>query len=277
MKKGSWPFLFVLILSYFFCHELAHAEECTAYIGKTIHPVSIDVVIATVSNLPNAKWEFESSKDYEDRLAKAKSGTPPIFIVASPLDEKQIDYDADNKKFRIKSFAIDNINTTYDGVFGYGTLLYEKVKYSNRDNIDLVVSTVESKNGTYRAKNMFGVDVKVEKVNRTTKAVFEREAVYGEDLFFPPQPYGSASRSNVIVEFSDTSPDVARKTKSSMKAAIVIAPKPPFYAKGKVGWGEPTLEAPIDIDETLEVVVADIKCVLITNQDGKVNVAIPTR
>lgn len=277
MKKRTESILVVFILSHLLCQGLAHAEECNAYVGKTIHPVSIDVTIATVSKLPNAKGEFESTKEYDGRLAKAKSDMPSKFIVTTLLDEKQIDYDADNKKLRIKSFAIDSINTTYDGVFGYGTQLYEKLKYSNRDNIDLVVSTNESKNGTYRGKNIFGVDVTVEKVKRTTKAVFERESAYGEDLFFPPQPSGSASRSNVIAEFPDIPPNVARKIKGSMKAAIVIVPKPPYFAKGKVSWGEPTIEAPIDIDEALEVVVADIQCVLITNQDGKVIAAIPTR
>lgn len=60
-------------------------------------------------------------------------------------------------------------------------------------------------------------------------------------------------------------------------AAVVVTPKWPFFAKGKVSYGPPTMMRPTEIDETLEVGVVDFHCALLTNSAGKVFGAITTR
>ena len=255
----------------------AESSRCRIYSGQKVAPVTFEAVAAIVSKLPNQKGEFESTTQFEARVAVSRNGQASTYIMQTPFDPKFATYDADAGILRVEAWAIDNITTRWSGVFGYGTPFYERVKFTDSvgENIDVVVTESKMVTGSYRASNAFGTTINVRKERRVTKAVFEREAVYGENLFFPPHPY-SATQSYVIDEVP-ASPDVARHMKSTMRAALVIEPKAPFYATGKVDWGEPTLQAPTDIDESQIAIIADIQCVLILDDSGAVISSIPTR
>jgi len=62
-----------------------------------------------------------------------------------------------------------------------------------------------------------------------------------------------------------------------MKAAVVVAPTAPFYFENTQGaLGSITIQNPRDITQMARVVVADIRCVVITDETNYVFMAIPT-
>jgi hypothetical protein len=257
------------------CGHQAWAAECLEQVGAVVAPMSFDDVRQALLKLPAEKGEYETTVAYQDRLALAKQSVPDVFTVAVPLDPKYLKYDADQQKLEVVSYAIRNVNTIYDGVFGYGSKLYGKVPYGSY-NIDLVIPTPEKVTGTYTAQTPMGVKMEVAKVSRFAQSIFSRTAVNGETLFFPPSSV-SSSKSQVIASFANVSPDMAKKFKEESKAAVMIKPKAPYLVTGKVPWGPPSLQNPREIDETLQIVVGSFQCALILNADNKVFAAIVPR
>lgn len=255
------------------------AAGCTGYAGQTVAPGTIDDLLVELAKLPSLKDEFETTKAFEARMAAATAGTEQLRIVWVPLDSKYIKYDADARKLSVQVYAMANERTDYHGVFGYGTPYDGKIKTALGTlgtNINIVVRKPEETDGSFTGQNNFGAATNVTRVKRYTQALFEREGERGEDLFFPNEAAATA-RKHVIVEFPETSADIAKIAKAAFKAAVVIAPKWPFYAKGKVLWGPPTIQRPTLIDESLEVAVIDFQCALLTDGTGKVFAAIDTR
>lgn len=73
-----------------------------------------------------------------------------------------------------------------------------------------------------------------------------------------------------MVSFVEMSADRAKSMKASLRAAVVVVPQWPFYAKGKVESRPPTFDDPTLVDESLEVGVVDIQCALFTDGSEKV-------
>jgi hypothetical protein len=227
------------------------ADACQSYVGTVVQPQSFDAVALLLKGLPGIKGEFETTADFQARVQAARAKLPEHIIIRVPVNSKYVEYDADAGAFKIKSYAIDNENTDYYGTFGYGTPFYEKVKIgSTGSNLDIVVSTVDVPQGTYVGTNSFGASARIAKVARTTKAIFDRaEARYDEDLF--PGLVG-----NVLFTIPVAAAQ-APAMKSGFRAAVVVAPYAPFYVLGKGMPGDVTLDNPVDLSETMQIIMAD--------------------
>lgn len=261
------------------CSANVKAESCAQYAGQAVTPSTIEDLLVEQAKLPNLKDEFETTQAFEARVVAATAKNQQSRIVWIPVDSKYVVYDADARMLSVQIYALANQNTDYYGVFGYGTPYDGKVKTSLSTlgaNINIVVNKREEKDGSFTGQNSFGAVTNVTRVRRSTQALFERGGARGEDLFFPNEATATA-RKRVIVEFPDTSADIAKIVKATLRAAVVIAPKWPFYAKGKVPSGPPTMQRPTLVDETLEVAVVDFQCALLTDESGKVFAAIDTR
>jgi hypothetical protein len=208
-------------------------------------------VIAKLSKLPHNKDEFESTQAYTARLRAAQASLAKTYIISVPFDPAYAVYNADAQKFEVQSFALRNVNTDYSLLFGHRSV-----------NLDLVVSRKEVPTGKYIGSNSYGARATIVKVKKVTKAIFEREQESWEleqnqALFFLlPKP------GSIIIEIS-ADPARARVLKASMRGAVIITPKPPFFLSGSVPHPEPTINDPRDISETLQVVIADFKCGLV--------------
>lgn len=259
---------------------MAHASDgqCAPYLGQTVTPGTLEDLLVDLQKLPSIKDEFETTAAFDARIAAASTGTSGQRIVWVPLDKKYVGYDADTSKLSLQTYALTNENTKYSGVFGYGTPLVDKVRFDSGlgSNINIVVHKPETTSGTFVGQNSFGASTTITRVKRHTLALFEREGAMGEDLFFPNRQTGTALKQ-IFAEFPDTPVEVAKKVKTELMAAVIIVPKWPFYAKGKVSYGRPSIARPTDIDETLEVGIVDFQCALLTNSVGKVFGAIDTR
>lgn len=259
-----------------FVNASTNAQTCETYVGQIIAPLSIETVIAATSKLPSQKDEFETTEQFNTRVINALGTVSGSYIITTKFNPEYAVYDADTQRFKIEYYALDNINASWEAVFGYGDPLYGKVKYSQvSGGIDIVVSYVEDLTGTYRGTNAFGASTTITKIRRTVKGIYDREAQYGETLFAPAPKYGEKTNTTIVELHADAM--TARTLKSAFKAAVVIVPKSPWYGDEKKNWGKPTLQAPRDIDETVIAVIADIQCALITDSSNKVLAATPTR
>lgn len=249
-------------------------EACQVPVGQRITPMSIDALISKLSVSAKPRGEFETTAQYEARLQAAGSGAPQQAFVAMPIDAKYITYDADSGRFRIESYALDNKNASWE-VFYDGPNPPWPRPVGRRDYVDLVERSVERVDGTYDAGNAFGAKVTVRQVLRETVGVLDRTATGNEGLFFPHRPWRS-DQSHVIAEVA-VDPASAPTWRQNLKAAALVAPKSPYIAKGIKDWGRPRFDLPKEITEQLTAVIADISCMVLTDQSDTVLVLIPTR
>ena len=269
MKTSALSILFWTIA------KVATAEECSNFLGQQPTPTTIQSVISAVSTFPAEKDEFETTEQHNARIQSLTQNTPSTYIVYTNLDSRYAIYDADNQIFKIKSFAIDNINARLEAVFGYGSPLYGRTSYSSIGNIDIIIYTSERTTGTYRGRNSFGATATISEVTRSNIGIFERGAQHGEDLFFRNSE--ESRRADNIIGTIPADATTARALKDTMRAAVVIAPKAPWHASGDIRWGEPTIADPVDLTETVSILIADIQCALVLDASNKVLLAISTR
>lgn len=254
--------------------SVAVDEACKVPLGHRITPMSIDALISKLGVSTEPRGEFETTAQYEARLQAAGGGAPRHSFVAMPIDTKYITYDADSGLFRIESFALDNKNASWDVFYNGPTPPWPRPA-GHRDYVDLVERSVERVTGTYEAGNAYGAKVTVRQVLRETVGVLDRTATGREDLFFADRPW-QLDQSNVIAEVA-VEPALAPRWRQSLKAAALVAPKSPYIAKGIKDWGRPRFDLPKETTEQLTAVIADISCMVLTDQSGTVLVRIPTR
>ncbi len=247
--------------------DAANAQTCDGFVGQSISPVSFDSVISSVSRLPREKDEFETTAQFEARVTAALGGILSTYIISAQFNAKYAVYDADRQMFTIKSYAIHGVNTSWGAVFGYGSTLYNKVNYSMfDDNVDLVLSSKETVVDRYKGSNAFRASATISKIDRNVRAIFDRKAKSGENLFF----------TTTIAEIAANLTN-ARALKDSFGAAVVVKPKAPWFARGTKNWGSPTINSPRDIDENVTALIADIQCALIIDGTNTVLAAVTTR
>lgn len=239
---------------------------CEQYVGKKLSPSSYDDVMAVVSKIPSLKDEFETTDTFNKRVADSKVGLPETFIIGYALhDKKYLKYDADNGYFNVKTYTFNNVSKpSYDYVFWENP---HEIEYgSSRDNVDLPVSKNEQITDSYEGSNAFGATVKVIKIKRMTNLIFDkkgsRKRSYGDYLF-------RDLTNKVGVNTIPMSITQAKAFKAEVRAAVLIKPKPPYFAQGRKRH-RPEVDFPQDIDEHINVIIADIQCVFLMDGDNKV-------
>lgn len=260
----------VALLSY---TSASNAQDaCRSYVGQTVSPVTFDTVAASFAGL-KPKDEFETTAHYEARRSAALGGVSKTLIVAKdPEDPKFFAYDADAGVMRIVSYAFSNVSLDYFSAFSSAGL-YGKIKASY-NNVAVVVSARDQNAGSYTGTNGYGAKTEVFKIKRLSKAIFDRDTNASEVLSFGVFPR-SNRRDSAVGELR-VGPEEAKRLKSELKVAIVVAPKEPYVVTGNHNPQKPTLDNPFDLEEDFTILVADIRCGLVTDGAGKVLGAFPT-
>ena len=245
---------------------------CDTYVGQTVTLSSFKSVANTLKALPTTKGEYETSAAFEARVAAARGTIPETVIIQGIFSAEYVTYDADAGVLKVQAYALQNLNTDYSDVFGYGSTYYEKVKYSSLGNRDVVVFQSETPTGSYVASNAFGAKTTVTKMGRLQQAIFEGEqARYNEDLFVDQAPGVEAMLGTVPMTIPE-----AQALKASGKVAFVVKPKWPFYAEGIHLW-DATVSNPLEVNNPIQVIVGDIQCGLLLTRANKVVAAYATR
>jgi hypothetical protein len=260
----------------------AQAQDCESYVGQSIQPQNIDEVMARFSRI-QPKGEFESTADYQARVARLTAGTGRLIIGKVPDGENPYDragrghyfrYDADRQVMRVISYAFDNANFNERDIWGYGGPLYQAGDYTSRSyNVDVVISENRRTTGSYRGTNAFGVSAQVVRTASTMNVIYERPLrSYAEGGLF-----GQRGGTNDPLAEIPVSPGEAMRLKNSMLTAFVVVPQPPFYVEHTGRPSRPTIGMPEEVTRTTRVLFADIQCALLTDSGNRVLAAFRTQ
>ena len=249
----------------------AFAQSCTSLPNTQVSPVTFEQAITAFSGSGAAlvKDEFETTAQFEARRAAAGAG-PTSMVVSLPIDPAYVTYNADAGAFEIKSFAVANIGNDWFTTF-YGSPYFGTIATASYDNLAIVLSNEDTNHGSYEAKNGYGATWQVTNVNRHVDTIFESKPPrYGVSLF------GNESMAAPVWSLP-VPVDQAREFKSKLRAAVVIVPKAPFYFENtQQSQARITVQNPRDIKQISRVIVADIQCVVFTDDANNVLLSVTT-
>ncbi len=247
------------------------AQTCDALFATKITPVTFSDAVQTLHNKTTPiKGEFETTDDYNTRVAASGSNIPETLIVSVPLDLKMITYNADKAAFEIKTYAV-NINGAYWPSAFAGSPYANTIPVRSYGDLGQVVATIDRPTGTYTGQNAYGVSWTVTRVTRRFDGIFEGPPrSYGMTLFQPKD--GPAPIWEMPVPL-----DIARALKPRLRAAFLIAPKAPFYFANTRPLGNAvTIDNPNEFIQNSRVIVADIRCLIITDDTNTVRFVVET-
>lgn len=248
-------------------------SEYVVIIKNLKTPIPFDNAFSQLQSIPRAKTEFETTDVFARRQEEAQNRLPSHFLIDAPLDIEYVKYDADKQTLTVAIYALTNTHTGNHELrkaFGHGSELYKagtQIEYSF-NNIAWALP-LESRNiGTYNGSNSFGANVIIVEQERVFRGAFERRAKKNESLWFAKDPDYIENSPPIIFEIQ-ASPAYARSLKQTgLRAAMLIAPKPPFHAVG-TGKFLPTIRAPYDRTTEYRFIVCDILCAAVYDANGK--------
>lgn len=245
------------------------AQQCASYVGQTVQPRSFNDAIAPFARL-TPRSEFETTAQFEARQAQALGGaTGPLIIERVPQSRDHFRYDADAHAMHISSLAFGGPNSTaWDAFYSLG-LDQRHAVITGGSNIDVVISSDERVTGRYQGQNSFGANATVEEVTWTTTSIFERAPDHsrGRVTLFP---------GDGDVGFLVMSPEEASQMKPNLRTAFVAVPFAPYVLKGSHPYGRPSVRSPKKVTIDFTILMADIQCGLVMDQQGRVLGAYPT-
>lgn len=162
--------------------------------------------------------------------------------------------------------------TGYESV-DYGSALFrlrgQPIEHGATGNLEIPMTRTIVAKGSYEASNAFGAKVLVERQQATTIGICDRAGTgYFDNMFFPA-PRGERRPDDIVFSLK-ANPETAKTLKTNLRAAVAISPRKPYFARGSVYHKPPTRDAPYDIEEEVQVIIADITCAILTDRDGTV-------
>jgi len=115
--------------------------------------------------------------------------------------------------------------------------------------------------GSYEGKNMYGATREITRVSSTTRAIFERQARRNEELFSQPATEQAFTIAVPVAQ--------APQLRDRLRAAVLVQPLPPFHAESS-GQTRVTMTGGRDETVAYKILVADIRCIAITDENNVV-------
>ncbi len=254
------------------------AQSCDSYIGQSISPLTVSQASARVPNF-QPKSEFETTADFEARKKVATSAAEsPLFISREPEDRKYFEYNADAQTLGIKKYVFaDRLFEPWDAFYEVPSAKPLNVDPSALRNLSPLISSKKIITGSYEAQNSFGAKFNVTKVTEELEAIFERSEFTPGGPIIDIDVFPAADKAPYIIGYLNLSPAEAQRLKPLLKLAYVVEPKEPYIIKNTYSPGKTTLANPIETTAKATVLIADIKCGLVTDDKNVVLGAYPTR
>jgi hypothetical protein len=240
------------------------AESCAAKFGIVGDPMTFDEVYSALP-VVEPKGPYESSLEYEKRLATTQRPSVPIIVANRPLDLDDHSYDPDRKIFKLYTshFGAGAIN--FSSILGHST--------TKEDNFSSAVAfkvhELQLTKDTYQTTNGFGAPVTVTRTKRQVGALWERPGKLGES------PFPDYKRGKPLAELS-MEPHVAQDIVERGTIAYLIEPRAPFTAQGKSSISA-SFRYPFEVEQDIKVIIGDIQCAYLRRSDGTLVAAFPVR
>ncbi|MCF9000280.1 hypothetical protein [Acinetobacter nectaris] len=245
-------------------HIYAEDEICKSYIGQEVSGNSFDFYYQKAKALNfRPKNEFESTSAYKQFLDSniTRLNLPKYIIVEIPIDRKEIRFDADNWVINIGEYSMNNANTAYGDTFLYK---YSPSYSSEFDQIE--ISREVKPIGNYVAATAFGGKVLVNRQQTIYKSIFDKPKE-------EPSTYSitqlDKSLKSINVSHDDIGLNYAKSFKQNSKAYAVISLKPPYAITVNNEESEATLNDRVADTIVNKVLFADIKCLVMVDQNKK--------
>lgn len=255
----------------------AAAQDCPSYLGTSPSLTSITDALAQFENV-TPKDEFETTAQYEARIAAATGGSGPL-VIPKAIDEGQLTYDADRQVFQIGRFFFDNVNMPIRELWSYGGPFYEAGNFQSRsDNIDTVIEQDDVPTGTYTGSNAFGASTEVIQLDRVYWGIYDRPVTgRGGSSFAASYLVPTEGDAEHIGELP-MAPAEARQFRETAKVAFVVVPQAPWLINYREDYpSEATVRNPLEVTTVMHVLFADIQCALILDASNTVVSAFETR
>ena len=255
--------------------SLADAKgQCSSQSGQAVQFKSPPEVASMVGGGALEKGEFETTAEFEARkssMTKGISGQTLLVEVSS--DPDYIDYDADHERFKVSQYAWANIVGNFHAVGALWRLSPTGSISVIDDVYGLGILKEERATGTYDGSNAYGTTVKVTQIERTLYSLFDKMGQPKHPTWkFDYTELNSTDRGGIYVEAKRA---VAPQLKTTMRFGIEFAPRDPFLVLGRQHFG-PNIDRPTDIMETILVMTGAMKCLVVTDKDGRVLKTFPT-
>lgn len=248
----------------------ANAFDCQSYVGKKVTPTSFDAALAMLPMI-SPKGEFETTIAYEARTAGAVLPTEPL-ILSGQADRKLWDgktdtlqYDADAGLLTVHKFFF-GLETNHD----VAEFTPQVPGINNSYTVQYQLRKRDTPKGQYKGSNAFGASVTVERIDSVVDEVFERGIRYSESEYV-----GVADNASTLLPVPMTI-EIAKLVKATPQSAIVVVPKPPYFARGTINFA-PTRQVPFDVNTTFRTIIADIQCAMVLDASNTVRASFETK
>lgn len=249
----------------------AYAQgDCSAYIGRALASNSFNEIVQRLPKSIAPKDEFETTAQFEARVAAAAKTSTGPFIMDRPVLKQTfpdpLAYDADAGMLRIRASAFDWGTTNWSLLLAFAGHRGMASVFDS-ENVATVIARPDRVTGSYRAANAFGVGGTVSKVTRNTDSIFVRAGSNGNKNMFGPN-------DEAVVGEIPMAAIEARSAKQRIRFALVIEPKWPFLVTGSTPLVAPTISDPRRVTDEYRIMIADVRCGLVLDQ-GKVLASYP--
>lgn len=249
---------------WFSAAQSASAQTCNSYVGSNLSWMTFD---EAASKLPKIapKDEFESTADYQKRIAEVAPSEPFVIGANMGAEPFGVSYDADRQVLIVKDYAFEAGFVAWSRAMSWSDVGLDASRgYNAAAVLDQSRQTV----GTYEAQTALGVKFQVQEVQMQTNGIFDRALNLGERLF------GKDAEPFAEIPMDPTS---ARAKKPALSRVVIAVPKAPFFFEVDYTHGTPSLDTPTRVRDHLRVIVADIQCALILDADNIALAAVETK
>ena len=246
---------------------------CNTQVGQTVVPELPYFIYEGLARINSEKDEFETSAAFNKRKADAEAAFARrdyISTVAPWTGSMQ--YDADLQKLKVSQYAWMLTST------GFRTIFVEGNKYGvpavGFDTVThgLGLEEIFVLGGSYIGTNVYGARTTVSSSNNKIYSVFDRVAKSGEEtwqLDYGPSGKPTLEDYDPGGVYIDATPERAKALKETIQFAVEFTPKRPYTSEG-ADRISPTLQTPVSATSNVHTIFADIRCVLILDEERTV-------
>lgn len=244
--------------------ENAKSALCKSYVGKRIVTTSFTALALTLPK-STTKGEFETTKQYQARVASSAQSNPAkLAVLTLPVDRSFVRYNADIGVMLVAAGALTTGHYSDQTGAEMSALFAERHLVGG--GTPVFVEQREKVVRTYVAQNAFGAAFRVSEIERTTHALH----LTNTHLF----PFAKRETSPIMgFEIPLAS---ARRSKETIRVALVLRPQAPFLLGHTMKGIDPTTRVPIRYTDRSSVMVAEAQCALVLNEQNQVLASIDT-
>ena len=243
--------------------------ECAEVAGQTVTLQAPEEVWKNLEGQSTTKSEFETSAQFAARIRETSRQLNRRFAVEGTYNPDHVGYNADIQEFTVGVYAWDNLADGVDVIGGRRNRQALPSRWEDKASIGL--KEMEYEDGEYVGQNAFGATARVRKTRRERYSVYD-QVVQGKSEWRTEttRRYSSHGMSMKVVAVTlSANLEDAQALKTNMRVGVIIQPKTPYVATTERHW-KATVDDPREVREITHIIIADLLCAVLTDENGQV-------